>query len=185
MDTEENVIRETVKAETPITLKFAPGWKRFLAFLLDLTLLTIIIDVLFIAAFYKELLPIAEQKDQTLYFKMIFDFSERHRFQMIVATFIAQASYFSLFWKSNGQTLGAKILKIAVITLDKKRLSILQGIWKYTVIFIFSPLFYLPLIFTMQPAYHQKIHDILSNSVVVELPQVEEKEKKGKEQAEA
>ena len=156
MEVREGVRQDAVKNQHPILLKFAPAWKRALAFVIDIVLLELIVSFMFTIAFYNELLTIVKQNDFDLQIKLMLNFWNNHSFQKLIVDFIIQSSYFSLSWRSRGQTIGAIILKIVVMTMDKRRPNIIHGLVRYSILSLSSIAFYVPMIFIINPAYHQR-----------------------------
>lgn len=167
----------------PVRLHFAPIWKRMLSYLIDVLIVGLVFYVILIAVFRKEIALIVNQGSLDVQLKLMRQFVDAHNLQVTIANFIIQGAYFVLGWMSRGQTLGARILKIVVITLDKKKLSAFQGIVRYSLLYLSAMAFWIPLIFVVNPMYHQRIHDALSGSVVVEVPEVRENDGVGDEDA--
>ena len=173
MEPEEKIDEKSDVELKPVRLLFAPVWKRMLSYLIDMLVIGTILYVILIFVFRKELALIAEQQSVETILKMMGQFVERHNFQVTVASFIVQGAYFVLGWLSRGQTLGARILKIVVITMEKTKLSVFQSIVRFSLLYLSAMAFWIPLIFVVNPVYHQRIHDALSGSVVVEVPEVD------------
>jgi uncharacterized RDD family membrane protein YckC len=184
MDSKEEA---TASAEnTPvIALKFAPAWKRVLSYLIDELIIFIILFIFFtVILYYKDLNSIFKmhEKDMLNYLNnsanqqtiilLIERFVELHQLQIFLARLIIEASYFTLGWRGGGQTIGARIMKILVMTINKKRLTILQGFIRYILIYLSSLTFYLLQLIVFNSLYQQRIHDFFSASVVVEVPAI-------------
>ena len=60
-------------------------------------------------------MPSTVSKEMTDLIKLGNDYVDRHFFQMIVVNFVIQFSYFALSWMARSQTLGGRILGIAVL----------------------------------------------------------------------
>jgi uncharacterized RDD family membrane protein YckC len=173
MEPEQKV--EKVDAEfQPVRLQFAPVWKRMLSYTIDILLVGMVLYGILFAVFRKELMPILQQTNFDLQLKMTKIFTDSHSLQVSIASFVIQAAYFILGWMSRGQTLGARITKIVVMTLDKKKLNVVQGLVRYSLLSLSSMAFFIPLLFVVNPVYRQRIHDALSLSVVVEMPEIED-----------
>ncbi len=175
METREEITSAELKDHHPIFLKFAPAWKRVLAYIIDIVVLEVIVSIMFTVTFYRDLSQIITQNDFNLQYKLILAFWNNHSFQKLIVDYILQAAYFSLQWTGSSRTLGARLLKIAVITMDKKKLTLIQGIVRYSILSLSSVAFYIPQIFVINSTYHQRIHDILTNTVVVEVPEMPDK----------
>lgn len=173
MEPEEKINENSDVELKPVRLLFAPVWKRMLAYLIDMLVIGTILYVILIFVFRKELALIVEQQTVDALLKMMSQFVERHNLQVTVASFIIQGAYFVLGWLSRGQTLGARLLKIVVITMEKTKLSVFQSVVRFSLLYLSAMAFWIPLIFVVNPVYHQRIHDALSGSVVVEVPEVE------------
>ncbi len=178
MDSKEGTTEAAENTPT-IALKFAPAWKRILSFIIDKLILSVIVFILIAVIYRKELFLIFNMQGNDLLkeindsldpHSLIGNFFATHQLQIFIAQIVIEASYFTLSWRAGGQTIGARIMKILVMTIGKKRLSILQGLIRYTIIYISSLAFYLLQIIVFNPIYHQRIHDFFSASVVVEVP---------------
>ncbi|MDD3383770.1 MAG: RDD family protein [Bacilli bacterium] len=86
--------------------------------------------------------------------------------------------FFVPMYFKNGKTLGKKLLKIKVVNKNGSKLTNLKiftrfiiGIWGVEYVFslfaVFIP-FAISLLFSLVNQYHQAIHDLLVNTVVVE-----------------
>lgn len=201
IDPEEKSELNDAELEKPIALPFAPAWKRVLSYIIDSVLIGILINFMFIFAFGKEIALINESKEMTTIINQINsntmpsnmtkemndliklgnDFRERHLFQMMIVNFVVQLSYFVLGWIARAQTLGGKIMGIAVLSLNHQRVTFFQGMVRFSLIFFSYWAFYLPMIFIINPAYQQRIHDVLTGTVVIELPQDNKKRKQDHE----
>src|SRR5271157_3105369 len=167
----------------PIALRFAPPWKRVLSYIIDRAILFLILFIFILTVYHRELFLImnsAAGKDLSKLTDGSLDtltqsvnyFVNSHIFQFIIARLVIETSYFSLSWRASGQTIGGRILKIFVMNLQRKRLSILQGIVRYVIIYLTEMAFYILQIVVFNPVYQQRIHDFFSGSVVVEVPVV-------------
>ena len=178
---------ESQKNTQPILLKFAPVWKRILAYLVDKVFLNVIEVAMIWLIFSKEIGMIyATQGDFDSKIQLLMNFFSGFSDILLVAVIVVEASYFTLLWFGGSQTLGMKLLKIAVIDVANRKLGILMCLFRYVIIFIASQLLYIPLIFVVNQAYRQRLHDFLTGTVVVEVPSREELERnRAKEEAEA
>ena len=183
MEIKEEVVKEE-KQEPPIVLKFAPGWKRAVAFFIDFLLLYIAIIFMTVFVYYHDLKAVLQLKDTSNISNVLSDHSIQIGISQFliqkdlyiqIAFFIISCAYFMLFWKAGGQTLGAKIMKIVVMTLDRKRLSLTQGLIRYGILYLASKAFFIPLLININPVYQQRIHDLFSGSIVVEIPEINDK----------
>jgi uncharacterized RDD family membrane protein YckC len=183
MDLNEQHESAQVKEGTPILLHFAPVWKRILAYIIDIAFLKIIEITMIWVVFSKEISLIYEMKG-TLeqQYQLLTNFFMGHSDLLLIAIIIIEASYFVLMWFGGNQTLGMKLLKIAVIDASNRKLGILMCLFRYVLLFLASQLFYIPLIFVVNPVYHQRIHDFLTGTVVVEVPKREDLEKNAPEE---
>lgn len=172
MEPEEKAEKVEVEMQ-PVRLLFAPVWKRMLAYLIDILIVGLVFYLILIGVYRKEISLIVAQETLDNQLKMMRLFVDGHNLQVTIANFIIQGAYFVLGWMARGQTIGARILKIVVITMDKRKLSAFQGIVRYSLLYLSAMAFWIPLIFVVNPVYHQRIHDALSGSVVVEMPEVQ------------
>ncbi len=81
---------------------------------------------------------------------------------------ILSSFYFGLFWWSTGQTIGAKLLNIRVISPLNPQIPLMQLFIRVVTLKLVETAWGLPLIITTNPILKQRIHDSLSNTVVVE-----------------
>lgn len=154
-----------------LTLKFAPAWKRALAFLIDSAIIMAVI--MFMASFIyaRELQVISAQTDVKLQFSLSQQFAQAHSLEISLALFVLACGFFVLGWTGNGQTLGGRILKIAVITMDSRRLGLFQALIRFALIYLSAMAYFIPVLFVLNPVYHQRIMDFFTGSVVVETPE--------------
>lgn len=161
----------TKKDETKnYALMFAPLWKRILSYIIDSIILFLIFYILIIIAYGNDFRNFYLQEKLDLQITLVREFIEKNSFKLSLANFIISAAYFVLQWINNGQTIGSKILKIAVISRKFRKLNIIESLIRYTTISLCSIAFYIPLLFVIDPIFKQRIQDVLSDSVVVELP---------------
>jgi len=166
----------------PVALKFAPFWKRMISFIIDSIILIIILSLMVFIVYRNELISIYKQESAILQLKLINQFIEKYSFQLSITNFVIPASYFILQWIDNGQTIGARIMKIVVISANSRKLNILEALIRYTVLSLCQVFLYIPLIFIINPLYKQRIHDFVVNSVVVEIPKIYKKVKNNLEE---
>jgi len=168
---------ESQKNVQPILLRFAPAWKRILAYVIDKVFLNIIEVVMIYMIFSKEIGLIYEtQGDLDSKLQLLVNFFTGYSNILLIAIIVVEASYFALMWFGGNQTIGMKVLKIAVIDAANRKLGILMCLFRYILIFLASQLLYIPLLFVINPAYRQRLHDYLTGTVVVEVPTREELE---------
>jgi len=164
-------LKEETKVEekSPVVLNFAPVWKRIGAYIIDFLLLFFLVSFLSYIAYYKDLLLMQQQSD---FEKLLTDLIVRNSFYLNIVTMVVYISYFSLLWSANGQTIGAKIFKIYVIHIENRRLPFGLSFFRALLLWLSMNTFFLILIFVVNHVYKQRIHDFLSNSVVVERPKI-------------
>ena len=189
MNSNDEMTKAEVHIEPPVTLKFAPAWKRILSYLIDLLILNCIISFMITFALSGELAAIMKNVPQAgdplAYYKTLekgfMEIFLRHQSVIIPVILVIQISYFTLFWMAGGQTAGARIMRIVVMSMDRKRINIVQGILRSLIlgVCLIYILPYLVLIFPINMVYRQRIHDFISGSVVVEMPE-EKKNKREK-----
>ena len=177
---EENQDEEIIKLKKPVLLHFAPTWKRVLAYIIDNLLFTILVSVMLFWKMSEVMPPMADINPQDLpanIAKMnetMKPILEKFFIDNMILFYIIFISYFTLLTKARGQTVGAMVLKIAVIPIENKPLNI--GFYAIRGMFLaFGMQFwFIPFIFVFNPVYHQRIHDYLSNTVVIDLPLVDD-----------
>lgn len=188
MDIKDFDIEAELKKNKIRPLRFAPVWKRVVSFIIDNIVIYIIISLMMYAAFHQEIEYLSSQTDWNAVqealeqnngipdenfvssTETIQNFVLQHNFQLSIAFFIINAAYFSLGWFFIGQTLGGKIMKIAVISRLGQKLNIFQSLLRYSILALCRLGFYIPLIFVMDPVSKSRIHDFMSMSFVVDVP---------------
>ena len=173
-----------IEEKEPILLRFAPAWKRVLSYTIDLLIVGIIAALMLSFAFRSEISFVVKEPDISKQQELAVAFYQNHEEIFAIVTFILQLAYFALFWTSRGQTVGAMLFKIAVIDMKSRNLNLVQSAVRYLVLLLSAYLYYLPLLFVINPIYHQRLQDVLSGSVVVEIPVLVSKDEE-KTQAEA
>ena len=155
----------------PVALKFAPAWKRALAFGIDFAVLWLIICIMLTVVYQKEFYQISLQGDFKQQIKLMEAFLTKYTLKLAIVSFILETSYFTLGWLGNLQTIGARILHVAVISISNRKINIIEGILRYSIISLSARLFYIPLLFIFNPVYKQRIMDFFVNTAVVEIPE--------------
>ncbi len=166
---EETKLNQEEKPVIP--LKFAPWWKRFLSFLIDSFILGIIFSIVMAIVYQQEFKLISEAKDP---YKIYFDLLRQNYFQINIAFTIIYVSYFGVLWAGIAQTIGAKIMKIYVIDINSRKLNFLVSFLRAFLLHLSGNLLYIPLFFEINPVYKQRLHDFITNSVVIEKPEIKE-----------
>lgn len=170
-------------------LRFAPVWKRMLSYLLDISLVTLVLSLLYMSVYSRQAVGLSDpQVDWSVFptsyqetFRPLFEKMEprqqalfslvlHNRNLLSIINLVVFAAYFIILWAGWGQTLGNKVLKIAVIDIQSRPLNLLQSVLRYSGLLASQMVFYVPLLFVLQPVYRQRIHDFISGSVVVEIP---------------
>jgi uncharacterized RDD family membrane protein YckC len=170
---EDDVTSAAVKKKEPIALKFAPFWKRMIAYLIDIMIVRILFAFIINYFFGKEIeMLVSQQTNFGVIYDLLIKFFNQH-YQLLIAQFILEASYFSLLWRGSGQTAGARIMGIAIISVERKHINIFQGIFRYSLLAIAERIAFLPLIFIVNPVYRQRLHDYFTDSVAVEMPKMD------------
>ncbi len=186
----------------PILLKFAPAWKRVVAFLIDSFLMGLIVQVMFSFIFRQEYMYIIEEITAQAQIinqappdlingvaetgmehitGLFLNFMRTNAILMMVVQILINGIYFILFWTTSGQTIGSMILKIVVIDIRSRKLGIIQSALRFLMLALASQIYYIPMVFTINPVYRQRFHDFFTNSVVVEMPSFDKDEKTEKE----
>ncbi len=176
-------------------LKPASWWKRILSYTID-SLFLFSILVLFVTQIYgRDLVMLLDNitqhgatsllEEANLSTDMISQFTQlsfeeqnfaywiyivqnKYSHSIFILSQILSILYFCLFWWSTGQTIGAKLLKIKVITPLQDRIPLLQLFIRVVSLKLVETAWGLPLIIMTNPILKQRIHDSLSNTVVVE-----------------
>ncbi|MGL4677071.1 MAG: RDD family protein [Brevinema sp.] len=186
-------------------LKIAPWWKRLLAYIIDSVFLFIVL-VLFVSGIYgQEFTKLLENISQYGALELLkqeqsfpanilvqitaMDLSEqnmsywlyviRNRYSqsIFILNQIISICYFTLFWWNTGQTIGGMFLKIRVMSPFFDKVPLLSILTRVAALKLVEIAWGLPLLIVVNPVLKQRIHDSLSNTVVVEdLPEEEEDE---------
>jgi uncharacterized RDD family membrane protein YckC len=166
----QDLEEEIVETKPPVVLNFAPVWKRILAYIVDELILFLILSFMFYFAYFNEIFYLYQQPN---FDKLLYDFALRNQIKFNTVGFVLQIAYYSLLWAGTGQTFGAKLFGIAVIHIERGKISVFQGIARAALLWSFGFIFFIPLLFVVNPVYKQRIHDFLTFSVVIELPKKE------------
>ncbi len=172
-DSEESTLTE---ANEPIALSFAPAWKRALAYLIDTAFLTFLMLIAILVFLGKPIQALTLTGTMQQQVAVLQAFYARYTTQLLVASLTLQFTYFTLFWSGTGQTIGAKILKIAVLHKDLAKLSFPLSAVRTLLLILSAQALYFPFLFIINPIFQQRIHDFFSQSVVIEVPKEEEED---------
>jgi uncharacterized RDD family membrane protein YckC len=168
--TESEKVTEEAAHEGQVSLRFAPWWKRALAFTIDKIILAVILTVIMGVVYQQEYRQFAKIANTQELWKAMMVFLTHESLKINVAQFILEAAYFATGWVSSGQTIGARIFRLAVISAESRKLNWLESFLRYGMLSLIGFLFWLPAVFVFNPVYRQRIQDVLVNSVVVEVP---------------
>lgn len=160
-------------------LSLAPAWKRVASYIVDTVFLTIIMVLLLSVFLGKQISALPLNGDFQQQLSVIQTFYYRYMTQMVLGSLILQLSYFTLFWKM-GQTLGAKLFKIAVRSKNLHQLSIPASLGRAMILFLCAQALYIPFLFVINPSLQQRIHDFFSQSVVIDITYFEKEEEEEK-----
>ncbi len=172
MEIKEETNGQSIEEKTPIPLNFSPLWKRVISYIIDEFLILLLLSLLSYLAYYKE---INFMQMQSNFEQLLYEFAMRNQLQLNIVNFMIHIAYFSLLWVASGQTVGAKIMRIYVVHIENKKLPLILSLFRALLIWLAGFSFYIPLIFVINPVYKQRLHDILSYSVVIEKPKVKQK----------
>ncbi|MGL5255303.1 MAG: RDD family protein [Brevinema sp.] len=177
------------------SLKFAPAWKRAAAFVFDNLLLTLFLSVLIALVYGNDISQLYQSvkeygglnlmQQEGLFTsqieilrqspKNVQDFiyvqnviSTRYYYLIYVYFQVLTIGYFAFFWYVSGQTLGAIIFGIRVIHKNTGRMTIINALLRSCLLKIYEYLYYIPAFIVVEPMLQQRIHDKLSNTVVIE-----------------
>lgn len=185
----------------PKVLKFAPVWKRVSSFLIDsfflLTFLSLLITftygdelakvyqtvkniggmqlILEEGIFTSQLDMLRQSPKNVQDFIYIQNYISTRYFYLIFVYFqILSIGYYAFFWRFTGQTLGAFAFNIRVIATDASPLGFSSCLLRSIVLKLYEYVYYLPLIVVINPILHQRLHDKISKTVVIENKDWEE-----------
>lgn len=179
---EDELSGESADRSAPQALPFAPAWKRFLAFIIDYLILQTIMVFVMIGFYGTELSSVQQVLSAPLsgsnlgqdYLTALQGFMTRH-WEISIGLYGLYFFYFLIFWKYGGQTIGARIFRIGVVSLHHRNLSWMEGILRSITMLCGMMLYYIPFLFVINPVYHQRLHDSVSGSVVISYPKAERK----------
>ncbi|URA09530.1 RDD family protein [Thermospira aquatica] len=172
----------------PKSIPIAPTWRRIAAFLVDGLLLKLFFSFVFYLS-QQELImgylanhPIIDEQSMKEYIKFVstisFTLYQENSPIYQIFEIILWASYFILFWKAYGQTLGAKIFNIQILPGTSEASSpenpfllswgacIIRFIWFYIGLSFWA----LPFVFMINPQFKQRFHDFFSQTFVIFIP---------------
>lgn len=179
----------------PQILSLAPAWKRLIAYLVDLTFLHTLVIFLIISTYgrefslvfnyieqhgameyiikeglFKDKLEIIQASPvavQNMLYLQHYIFTQ-YFYLVFVFYNVLSIIYYALFWMGTGQTLGAKLLNIKVISVNGEPISLASSIMRSLGLKIIEMCYGIPALFMINPIYKQYFHDKISNSVVIE-----------------
>jgi uncharacterized RDD family membrane protein YckC len=184
-------------------LKLAPWWKRLLSYGID-SLILFIILVFFVAGIYgddfirlfdnivavggfelmkdnpfmveqfQELGPLSVFEQNLVYWSYIIQ--SKYSQSIFIISQIISSLYYGLFWGNTGQTIGAMILRIRVISPSRLKPTILSIISRVAALKLIEIAWGFPALIVVNPMLKQRIHDVLSHTVVVEEFKEEDEE---------
>lgn len=176
-------INEQVK--NTIALKFAPTWKRIVSYVIDFIILTVLMAVFTYMLFRNEV-DYFKDEFMTAYtsaqtendraeisanfiesWTLLYD---ENAGILIFVHFSLEIIYFTLFWVGTGQTMGNRILRIAIIDVSTRKIKFTQGLFRSGLLILAEFLSYIPLIFLVNPLFKQRIHDFITRTVAIEVP---------------
>ncbi|WP_104721244.1 RDD family protein [Helicobacter mesocricetorum] len=137
-------------------LQIAPLWKRFVAFVIDELLISMII----LGIAWEEISQ--NSQDIEIALEIVSDYT----FSMFIIAIV----YHWLFVKFYGATIGKMVVKIKVVEvalLDNP--SLMQSFLRSLVRFLSMVLFYIPFLFILNSRVYQALHDRIVNTIVIEL----------------
>lgn len=152
-----------------IELTLSNPWKRIGAYLIDSSLVSIVVFmILFLIGKGDDLMQISQTIDIANIEQYINSFSSLFSTMFIIQTLLGIA-YFGIYQAmSNGQTLGKKLLHIKIVMTNGEEFTVLVAIFRFIINTILlnmcGPLGIIPF-FT---ANKQGLHDLVVKTVVVD-----------------
>lgn len=137
-------------------LQIAPLWKRFVAFVIDELLISMIIIGIAWEAISQN------SQDTEVILKIVSDYT----FSMLGIALV----YHWLFVKLYGATIGKMVVRIKVIEvalLDNP--SVMQSFLRSLIRLLSIILTYIPFIFILSSKIYQGLHDRIANTIVIEI----------------
>ncbi|MGL4394193.1 MAG: RDD family protein [Brevinema sp.] len=176
-------------------LKLAPWWKRLLSYFVDQLFLFVLL-VAFILGIYgnefvelinsinnltdtsaitenlsafftsSELEQLGTERQSMFYLAQIIQ--NKYSRSIFLLSQILSFMYFFLMWMGSGQTIGAMLLKIRVISPIGIRPPVISTITRVIAMKVGEMAWGLPFLITTNPLFKQRLHDSLSQTIVVE-----------------
>ncbi|MFN4217114.1 MAG: RDD family protein [Brevinematales bacterium] len=184
MSEKKPFLSSVVEENTPQSVPMAPTWKRIGAFLIDYLFLNTIFALVFYLSTrslfidYIKSIPQNASLNIIELQKFLFSLYQQHFWAYAFFDLILWASYFILFWKDSGQTIGARIMNIRVFPgIPPKRPP--QNLWdlpwsmcitRFFFFYLAIQLYGIPFLFVFDREFNIRFHDFFSRSVVISLP---------------
>jgi len=178
---EKRPLTASESLKTPRGILLPPTWKRIIAFLIDYFLLSLLFGFM-ISLSQMRLLENYFQarsiQDVNALWEFVFSLYAKNYLLYNGIEFIIWMAYFVLFWKGSGQTIGAAFMRIMVIP-DKPPIKPKKNIFaiswqasfiRFFILYISIQLYGFPLLFVFHPLYNQRLHDFLSRTIVISVP---------------
>ncbi len=184
MSERKPVSSSLVEDQAPQSVPMAPTWKRIAAFCIDYLFLSTIFALVFSFSTRPLLLDYVKSMPQDASLniielqKLLFSLYQQHFWAYAFFDLILWASYYILFWRASGQTIGAKIMNIRVFPgVPPKRPQ--KNLWdlpwsmcvtRFLFFYLAVQLYGIPFLFVFDREFNIRFHDFFSRSVVVSLP---------------
>ncbi|MCX7882177.1 MAG: RDD family protein [Brevinematales bacterium] len=169
--------------DAPQSIPMAPTWKRIIAFFIDYFFLSLLFSLVFSLSVRSALLeyirnipegaalPVQELQ------KLLFSLYQQHFWAYSLFDLVLWGSYFILFWKASGQTIGAKVMNIRVFpgippTRPQKNpwdLSWGMCFSRFFFFYLAIQVYGIPFLFVFDKELNIRFHDFFSRSVVISL----------------
>lgn len=183
MNEKKPTLSSVVEENTPQSVPMAPTWKRIVAFLIDYLFLNTIFAIIFSLSTRPVLLDYAKSIPQNTPLnivelqKLLFSLYQQHFWAYTFFDLLLWGSYFILFWKASGQTIGAKIMNIRVfpgVPPTHPRQNLWELPWsmcisRFLFFYLAIQLYGIPFLFVFDPELNIRFHDFFSRSVVISL----------------
>ncbi|MGL4388007.1 MAG: RDD family protein [Brevinema sp.] len=176
-------------------LKLAPWWKRLVAYGIDQLFLFTFLTIFIMGIYSKDFVEliqgikqISEKSIITESLSTIFSSNElnqlspekqiqfyliqviQHKYSrsIFMLSQILSSLYFFLLWLGSGQTIGASLLKIRVISHSGSKPNIVSVITRVITLKIAEIAWGLPFLIVTNPIFKERIHDTASQTIVIE-----------------
>ncbi len=180
------------ETKPPKSIPIAPTWRRIAAFLVDSFLLNLVYSFVFylsrrqLIVGYLNTNPPMDVTSMRKFQEFLLTLYQEAFLLYALFEIILWSSYFILFWKAYGQTLGAKIFNIEILPGTPESSSPENPFlpsWgacviRFVLLYGGVQLYGFPFLFVINPRFNQRFHDFFSRTFVVFIPRDKDEDNK-------